>query len=91
MHDYILYSLLTILLSMLFSMGGAGAGLALIPIFNFLGMGFTVAKAVGLFAGATTTITSSVMNIKRKVVDYKFVFPIAAAMLIAVVLLVKIW
>jgi len=91
MHDYILYSLLTILLSMLFSMGGAGAGLALIPIFNFLGMGFTVAKAVGLFAGATTTITSSVMNIKRKVVDYKFVFPIAATMLIAVVLLVKIW
>jgi len=82
MHDYILYSLLTVLLSMLFSMGGAGAGLALIPIFNFLGMGFTVAKAVGLFAGATTTITSSVMNIKRKVVDYKFVFPIAAAMLI---------
>jgi len=82
MHDYILYSLLTVALSMLFSMGGAGAGIALIPIFNFLGLGFTVAKAVGLFAGATTTITSSIMNIKRKAVDYKFVFPIAAAMLI---------
>jgi len=82
MHDYILYSLLTLVLSILFSMGGTGAGIALIPIFNFLGLGFTVAKAVGLFAGATTTITSSVMNIKRKAVDYKFVFPIAAAMLI---------
>ncbi len=82
MQDYILYSLITILLSTLFSMGGAGAGVALIPIFNFLGLGFTVAKAVGLFAGASTTITSSIMNIKRKVVDYKFVFPIAITMLI---------
>ncbi len=82
MYDYIVYSLITILLSALFSMGGAGAGVALIPIFNFLGLGFTVAKAVGLFAGASTTITSSVMNIKRKVVDYKFVFPIAITMLV---------
>ncbi len=82
MHDYLLYSFITILLSALFSMGGAGAGVALIPIFNFLGLGFTVAKAVGLFAGASTTITSSVMNIKRKVVDYKFVFPIVITMVV---------
>ncbi|HIP14405.1 MAG TPA: sulfite exporter TauE/SafE family protein, partial [Sulfurimonas autotrophica] len=58
-------------------MGGAGAGIALIPLFDFLGLGFTVAKAVGLFAGASITITSSIMNTKRKVVDFKFVFPIA--------------
>jgi len=63
-------------------MGGAGSGVALIPILNFLGIDFTVAKAVGLFAGATTTITSSIMNIKRKAVEYKFVFPIAAMMLV---------
>ena len=82
MYDYILYSFITILLSAIFSMGGAGAGVALIPIFNFLGLDFTVAKAVGLFAGASTTITSSVMNIKRKAVEYRFVFPIAVTMLI---------
>ena len=35
-----------------------------------------------LFAGASTTITSSIMNIKRKAVEYKFVFPIAFTMLI---------
>jgi uncharacterized membrane protein YfcA len=63
-------------------MGGAGAGVAVIPIFNFLGLDFTVAKAVGLFAGASTTITSSVMNIKRKAVDYRFVFPIGIMMLV---------
>ncbi len=82
MHDYILYSIVTLFLSAIFSMGGAGSGVALIPIFNFLGLDFTVAKAVGLFAGASTTITSSVMNIRRKAVEYKFVFPIAITMLI---------
>jgi len=82
MHDYILYSIITLLLSTLFSMGGSGSGVALIPILHFLGIDFTVAKAIGLFAGSSTTITSSIMNIKRKAVDYKFVFPIAIMMLI---------
>ncbi len=82
MHDYILYGFITLLLSSIFSMGGAGSGIALIPILNFLGFDFTMAKAVGLFAGASTTITSSVMNIKRKAIDYKFVLPIASTMLI---------
>jgi uncharacterized membrane protein YfcA len=63
-------------------MGGTGSGIALIPILSFLGLDFTVAKAVGLFAGASTTITSSIMNLKRKVLDFKFVWPIAAMMLI---------
>ena len=63
-------------------MGGAGSGVALIPILNFLGLDFSVAKAVGLFAGASTTITSSIMNIKRKVVEYSFVLPIASMMLL---------
>jgi uncharacterized membrane protein YfcA len=63
-------------------MGGAGAGVALIPILNFLALDFTVAKAVGLFAGASTTITSSIMNIKRKVVEYSIVIPIASMMLL---------
>jgi len=82
MNDTLLYSLITFFLSILFSMGGAGSGVAVIPIFNFLGLDFTVAKAIGLFAGASTTITSSIMNIKRKAVEYKFVFPIASMMLL---------
>lgn len=82
MFDYIEYGFITFTLSVLFSMAGAGAGIALIPIFDFMGMGFNLAKAVGLFAGASTTITSSIMNIKRKSVDYTFVLPIAVMMLI---------
>jgi len=82
MYDYLLYCLLSFFLSILFSMGGAGAGVALIPMLNFLGLDFTVAKAVGLFAGASTTITSSIMNIKRKVIKYRFVLPIASMMML---------
>jgi len=79
--DYLLYGVLTLLLSSLFSMGGSGSGIALIPILNFMGLDFTFAKAVGLFAGASTTITSSIMNIKRKVLDFSFVWPIALMMM----------
>ncbi len=82
MSDYFLYGMLSFALSLLFSMGGTGSGIALIPLLHFLGLDFTVAKAVGLFAGASTTITSSVMNIKRKVLDLRFVWPIALMMLI---------
>jgi len=82
LFGYLFYGGLTFVLSAIFSMGGAGSGIALIPILNFLGLDFTLSKALGLFAGASTTITSSIMNIKRKVVEYRFVFPIAAMMLI---------
>ena len=82
LNEYLLFSFITLILSVLFSMGGAGAGVALIPVLNFLGLDFSVAKAVGLFAGASTTITSSVMNLKRKVVDFAFMIPIASMMLV---------
>ena len=82
MDNYILFGAITLFLSIIFSMGGAGSGVALIPILNFLGLDFTVAKAIGLFAGASTTITSSIMNIKRKVLDFSFAIPIASIMLI---------
>jgi len=82
MYDYFLYGVITLVLSTLFSMGGAGGAIAIIPILHFLGIDFTVAKAIGLFAGASTTITASVMNMIHKSVEYKFVLPIAVMMLL---------
>ena len=81
MHDLLLAGV-TFTLSILFSMGGAGSGIALIPLLHIFGLDFTIAKAMGLFAGASTTITSSIMNIKRGVVEYRIVIPIAVAMMI---------
>ncbi len=82
MDNYILLSIIAFVLSILFSMGGAGAGIAIIPILSFFGIGFLPARAIGLFAGASTTVTSSIMNIKRKVVDFKFMIPIASMLLV---------
>ena len=82
MENYLLYGSIAFFFSILFSMGGTGSGVVLIPILSFLGFDFSVAKAVGLFAGASTTITSSIMNIKHKAVEYGFVMPIALMMLI---------
>ena len=82
MMEYILYFFITLILSTLFSMGGAGAGIAMIPILNFLGIELNLAKMVGLFIGFTTTFTSSVMNFKRKVLDIKFALPLALTLLI---------
>lgn len=82
MDNYLLYFLITTLLSILFAMAGAGAGVALIPIFNMMGLSFNLAKTIGLFAGGFTTLTSTVMNMKRHALDIKFAFPIALMMVI---------
>jgi uncharacterized membrane protein YfcA len=63
-------------------MGGAGAGIAMIPILNMLGFDLNIAKMTGLFIGFTTTFTSTVMNLKRKVLDIKFALPLALTLLV---------
>ncbi len=83
MIDYALYFVIVFFLSILFSMGGAGAGIAVIPILSMLGIEFNLAKAVGLFVGFSTTATSTAMNIKRKVFDVKFVLPLALTLVIS--------
>ena len=80
--EYFIYFLITLVLSILFSMAGAGAGVAVIPILHMIGVDFNLAKAVGLFGGFITTFTSTMLNLKRKVLDVKFAFPLALALLI---------
>ena len=82
MTTYVLYFLITAALSTLFAMGGAGAGIAVIPVLHMLGVPFNLAKAVGLFVGFTTTATSTVMNFRRKVLDIRFALPLAATLLV---------
>jgi uncharacterized membrane protein YfcA len=79
---YIEIFLITLLLSTLFAMGGVGSAVALVPILHFLGIEFNFSKAIGLFVNTTTTITATIMNIKRKVLDFKFALPLAISLLI---------
>ena len=76
------FALLAFVLSVLFSMGGAGSGIALIPILHFFGIDFNLAKAVGLFAGFSTTVTSTLLNIRRKVLDIRVTLPLALTLLV---------
>jgi len=80
--DYLLYFLIAFVLSTLFAMAGSGAGMAVIPVLHFLGFEFNLAKTVGLFVGLLTTLTSTVMNFKRKVLDVAFALPLAVSMLL---------
>ncbi len=77
---YIEVFLVTFILSTFFALGGIGSATALVPILDMMGLNFNFAKAVGLFVNTATTVTSSIMNIKRKVLDMKFAFPLAAAL-----------
>lgn len=56
-------------------MGGVGSSIALIPLLNFIGVGFNLSKTVGLFVNTATTSTASYLNIKKGLVDIKFIVP----------------
>lgn len=73
--EYITYFGITVVISTLFSIGGTGSSVALIPMLSFFGVGFDLAKAVGLFANTASTLGASVMNIRRKSIDVKQVLP----------------
>ncbi|ASC93047.1 sulfite exporter TauE/SafE family protein [Sulfurospirillum diekertiae] len=73
--EYLLYFGITLVVSTLFSIGGVGSSVALIPMLSFLGVGFDIAKAVGLFANTASTLGASVMNVLRKSIDVKQVLP----------------
>ncbi len=83
MMHYLLYIALTLGLSTLFAMGGVGSAIVLVPIFNMLGLLLNLSKAIGLFINSSSTITASIMNFFRGVLDVKFALPLIIAILIA--------
>ena len=83
MMHYLLYFALTLGLSTLFAMGGVGSAIVLVPIFNMLGLPLNLSKAIGLFINSSSTITASIMNFFRGVLDIKFALPLIIAILIA--------
>jgi len=74
--EYVEYFFITLFVSSFFAMGGVGSAVALVPIFDFLGLGFNVAKTIALFINTSTTVTASIMNFKRGVLDIKFALPL---------------
>jgi len=85
-HELIYYATyfgLTLFFSTIFAMGGVGSAIALVPIFNMMGAPINLAKATGLFINSASTITASIMNFFRGVLDIKFALPLVISILIA--------
>ena len=85
-HDLIYYATyfgLTLVFSTIFAMGGVGSAIALVPLFNMFGMPLNLAKAIGLFINSSSTITASIMNFFRGVLDFRFALPLVISILVA--------
>lgn len=76
MLEYFNYFLLTITLSTLFAMAGLGSAVGLVPTLNIAGLSFDLARVSGLFVNSLTTITTSILNLKKKLFDMTFVAPL---------------
>jgi len=81
--DYALYFVLTLAVSTVFAMGGVGSALGLVPIFHMLGIPFNLARALGLFINTASTMTASVMNFRRGVLEVRAAMPLVLSMLVA--------
>lgn len=81
--DYGLYFALTLAVSTVFAMGGVGSALGLVPILHMLGIPFNPARALGLFVNTASTLTASVMNFRRGVLEMRMAMPLVLAVLVA--------
>jgi len=64
-------------------MGGIGSAIALVPIFSLMGLPINLAKAIGLFINTSSTLTASIMNFRRGVLNVASTLPLIIAILLA--------
>ncbi|TCK06416.1 sulfite exporter TauE/SafE family protein [Phorcysia thermohydrogeniphila] len=77
--DYLEISLISFFVSFIFGLGGLGSAVALIPILVFLGVPFHLARSAGLFTNVLSTLSATLHNLKKGLVDIKFALPIVVA------------
>lgn len=75
MADYLL-ALISFIAAFIFSLGGIGAAIILIPILISFGIPIGIAKPVGLFYNTVSMSGASISNIKNKRLDFKIGIPI---------------
>ena len=75
----ILISVISFVAAFIFSLGGVGAAIILIPILVSLGIPINVAKPVGLFYNTVSLTGASINNFKHKRLYFKTGIPIIIA------------
>ncbi len=83
MYDYVIYFIITLFFSSFFAMGGVGSAIALVSIFPMLGQSFNLSRALALFVNTSSTLSASVMNFYRGVLDFRFAMPLVIAVLVS--------
>ncbi len=73
--DYIIF-IISFFAAFVFSLGGVGAAIILIPILVSLGFPINIAKPIGLFYNTISLTGASISNIKNKRLDFKLGIPI---------------
>ncbi len=76
MLEYLVYFILTVILSTVFAIAGLGSAVGLVPSLNIAGLSFELARASGLFVNSITTITTSILNLRKNLFDMQFVAPL---------------
>ncbi len=74
--EYFAYFIITTTLSTIFAIAGLGSAVALVPTLNMVGLSFDLARVSGLFVNSVSTITTSILNLKKKLFDMNFVAPL---------------
>ncbi|GAB6102533.1 sulfite exporter TauE/SafE family protein [Thermococcus atlanticus] len=77
--DYALIALIAFILSVVFSIGGVGSAIAIVPTMTWLGIPLMVAKPAGLFINTLSMLSATLKNLKEKKLDHRFGFPILVA------------
>ncbi len=72
----ILIFIISLVAAFIFSLGGVGAAIILIPILISLGIPVNIAKPVGLFYNTVSLSGASISNIRNKRLDFKVGIPI---------------
>ncbi len=73
--DYLIFGI-SFFAAFIFSLGGIGAAIVLIPILVWFGIPINTAKPVGLFYNTVSLTGASIHNIKHKLLDFKVGIPI---------------
>ncbi len=82
MIEYLLYFIVTTILSTIFAIAGLGSAVALVPTLNIVGLSFDMARVSGLFVNSISTITTSILNLKKQLFDMTFVAPLVISSVI---------
>ena len=74
--EYFVYFIITTILSTIFAIAGLGSASGLVPTLNIVGLSFDMARVSGLFVNSVSTITTSILNLKKQLFDMNFVAPL---------------